>query len=207
MSAASPVGRSAGRVDAGADEAAEAAEKAALQGLERLRGRTGVERRDGPEASDPQARGQGDSEQLRGLVFEATQQLRDAIKIEANELGRLIQAEHDTLRQAIEALQELTSELKAAAPAEPEEVGHAEQLPPAKEAVPIDLNEASHSDLCAIGMSETQASRVIRHPDFWGEFQSVCQNSTTYRGSHRQPARNWTSALTVWADDESGPTA
>jgi len=186
-----------------ADEAAEAAEKAALQGLERLRGRTGAERRDDPEASDPQARGHGDGEQLRALVFEATQQLRDAIKIEANELGRLIQAEHDTLRQAIESLQELTLELKAAAPAEPEEVSHPEQLPPAEEAGPIDLNEASHSDLCAIGMSETQASRVIRHRDFWGEFQSVSELDHVPGFSPAARAQ-LDERLRVWAGDESG---
>jgi DNA uptake protein ComE-like DNA-binding protein len=39
----------------------------------------------------------------------------------------------------------------------------------------VDLNEASHADLRAIGMSETQASRVVRHRDFWGNFQFVSE--------------------------------
>lgn len=193
-----------------ADEAAEAAEKAALQGLERLRGRTGAERVDVPATSDPQARGQADSDELRALVFEATQQLRDAIKIEANELGRLIRAEHDTLRQAIESLQELTSELRPAAPVEPaepeEEVSQAEQLPPAEETTPIDLNEASHADLCALGMSETQASRVIRHRDFWGEFHSVSELDHV-PGFSPATRAELDERLTVWTDDdEPGPT-
>jgi len=151
-----------------ADEAAEAAERAALQGLERLRGRTSSEQLDAP------ARGPGDSYELRALVFEATQQLRDAIKIEANEIGRLIRAEREMLKQTVESLQELTSELRAAAAAETKSVSRAEHRPP-PEQISVDLNEASHADLRAIGMSETQASRVIRDRDFSGDFKSVSE--------------------------------
>ncbi len=151
-----------------ADEAAEAADRAALQGLERLRGRTRSEQ------PDAHTRGLGDDHELRALVFEATQQLRDAIKIEANEIGRLIRSEREMLKQTIQSLQELTSELKAAAPAETKSVSRAEHRPPPKQ-ISVDLNEASHADLCAIGMSETQASRVIRHRDFSGDFKSVSE--------------------------------
>lgn len=151
-----------------ADEAADAAERAALAGLERLRGRTNEEPPDAP------ARDSGERHELRRLVFEATQQLRDAIKIESNEIGRLVQAQQEALERAIESLQDLTSELKAANPAETEGVSEEEHLlPPGEESV--DLNEASHADLRAIGMSETQASRVIRHRDFWGNFQLVSE--------------------------------
>src|SRR5687768_6728222 len=123
-----------------ADEAADAAEKAALAGLERLRGRTNAEPPDAP------TRDSGARDELRRLVFEATQQLRDAIKIESNEIGRLVQAQQEALERAIESLQDLTSELKPANPAETEGVSEEEHLlPPGEESV--DLNEASHADL------------------------------------------------------------
>jgi DNA uptake protein ComE-like DNA-binding protein len=177
-----------------ADEAAEAAERAALQGLERLRGKTSAEPLNAP------ARGPGKGDELRPLVFEATQQLRDAIKIEANEIGRLIQAQQESLQQVIESLQDLTSELRAAAPAETESVSQDEHLPPPKE-TPVDLNEASHADLCAIGMSETQASRVIRHRDFWGNFHFVSELDHV-PGFPPEMRAELDQRLSVWRDDE-----
>jgi DNA uptake protein ComE-like DNA-binding protein len=152
-----------------ADEAAEAAERAALQGLERLRGRTSAE----PLASpDQQARELVSREELRALVFEASQQLRDAIKIEANALSELMRSQHEELKETVESLRDLASELRPVFPLGDE--SEVETLPQPRE-VSVDLNSASHADLCSIGMSETQASRVIRHRDFWGDFQSVAE--------------------------------
>lgn len=176
-----------------ADEAAEAAEKAALRGLERLRERTSAEQ------LDTHAGERENGAELRGLVFEATQQLRDAIKVEANELGRLIRAEQASLRHAIESLQKLTAELRVAAPAETKNQSYPE-LPPASEKS-VDLNQASHADLRAIGMSETQASRVLRYRDFWGNFESVAELDHV-PGFSEQMRRELDQRLTVRGDDE-----
>jgi DNA uptake protein ComE-like DNA-binding protein len=154
-----------------AEEAAAAAEKAALQGLERLRGKSDVERDDATGSAAPEIE---DGDGLRELVIEATQQLRDAIRIEANEIGGLLRAERESLEQAIQSLQEQIAEVRDGALMEQDSGGETDQLPPSQEEV-ADLNEASHADLCAIGMSETQASRVIRHRDFWGDFHSVSE--------------------------------
>ena len=178
-----------------ADEAAEAAERAALEGLERLRGRTSAER---PPTSDRQAQDAQSREELRALVFEATQQLRDAIKIEANELGSLIRAEQETLKEAIESLRELTSELRAA---DPDESPEPPEQPSFPVSVLLDLNEASHEDLCAIGMSETQASRVIRHRDFWGDFESVSELDHV-PGFPPAVRAELEQRLVVWGDEE-----
>lgn len=188
-----------------ADEAAEAAERAALQGLERLRGRTSAEKLDAPAAHDAHARGLGNGDELRALVFEATQQLRDAIKIEANEIGRLIQAEQETLRHAIECLEELTSEWRSAEPADTKGASPTEDLPPA-EGIPVDLNEAGHADLCAIGMSETQASRVIQHRNFWGDFHSVSELDHVPGFSPATRAALDQRLNVGTEDEESGPT-
>jgi DNA uptake protein ComE-like DNA-binding protein len=169
-----------------------------LQGLERLRGRSSAEQRDDEAA--PVAPGARNGEDLRGLVFEATNQLRDAIKIEANEIARILQAEHETLVEAIESLEEQIAELRGAPPTETESEIATAQLPPAED--PVDLNEASHADLCAIGMSETQASRVIRHRDFWGGFHSVSELDHV-PGFSPEIRAELDERLIVWKDDEA----
>lgn len=154
-----------------AEQAAAAAESAAHQGLERLRGKSDVEQDDATGSAAPEI---DDRDGLRNLVFEATQQLRDAIRIEAHEIGELLRAERESLEEAIHSLQELIAEVRGGALMDQESVSGTDQLPASQEEV-ADLNGASHADLCAIGMSETQASRVIRHRDFWGDFRSVSE--------------------------------
>lgn len=152
-----------------AEQAAEAADRAAIQGLERLRGKADARQEEAAESDAPAPE---NGEGLRDPVFEATQQLRDAIRIEAHEIRELLRAEREGLEQAIQRLQDLIAEARGGLLTDGESVGRMTDLPPTEEMV-VDLNEASHADLRAVGMSETQASRVIRHRDFWGDFHSV----------------------------------
>ena len=142
-----------------------------MQGLERLRGKSPPEPADVPESNAPDP---GDGDALRAIVFEATQQLRDAIRLEAHEIGELLRAERESLEEAIESLHELIAEARETGVTEEDDVEGTGHAPP-PEGVMVDLNEAGHADLCAAGMSETQASRVIRHRDFWGSFDAVSE--------------------------------
>jgi len=145
------------------EQAAEAADRAALRGLERLRARSEVP----PEPPPPEQ-----EDELRALVVEATEQLRDEIRAEGRRIELLLEAERERLEEVVQDLYGVIARLEGAGASVPA-VEERPELPESEESV--DLNSAGPAELHGIGMSQTQASRVIRHRDFWGEFHSVSE--------------------------------
>jgi DNA uptake protein ComE-like DNA-binding protein len=153
------------------EEAAAAAETAALEGLERLRAKSPAELSSEREpAGVPDAAGE-----LRHLIFEATEQLRDTIRAETRKLRALLEDERRTIEDARDHLERLIAHPEAAPEPESEADGDGSVAAGEAPGEPLDLNRATHDELCAIGLTGTQASRIIRQRDFWGEFRDVSE--------------------------------
>ena len=117
----------------------------------------------------------GDEQEI--LVEQIATEVSRRLRLEAAEAVTLLQTQRDAVAGMVEELRELLAELREELWPDVEEFDPQDAdgyvADDAPEASPVDLNRATLPELRALGMSETQAARVIRHRDHWGEFQAV----------------------------------
>jgi DNA uptake protein ComE-like DNA-binding protein len=172
-----------------AELAAERADRVAQEGLERLRAKPinhapppdepepEDEPRDGPEV-EPEVESQDERKSGREQVIEEiAAEVGRRLRLETADAVKVLQAHRDLLLEVVDELRALIADAREWIPSEPEEpalaeIDHSDEEPPAQNG-PVDLNRGTIADLQAVGMSETQAARVIRHRDHWGEFHAV----------------------------------
>jgi DNA uptake protein ComE-like DNA-binding protein len=119
--------------------------------------------------SEEGAEQNGEKGRPEAIIEEIVGEVAWRLRLEVANAIEPLRAERRRLEETLGSLQELVSEASEFTQRGSVTDEHQELPKGAK----TDLNRAGNSELRALGMSETQAARVIRHRDFWGEFRSV----------------------------------